>query len=333
MKHLGINTIRFAHRLIFTGLCSGLCVGLLGALLTQPAHADTRAVVVAGLGGNVEYNAAFSEQADTIVTALESITSSPEHVTLLIGADSNRAEILAHLQSLADEINAAAGGEDAIDTLVLIMIGHGNMNRDGWQFNVAGPDLSVVDLIGALAPINVAQEVIVASASASGGLLKSMSQPGRTLVTATKNGGETNAVRFTEYFAEALGSDSADLDRNELLTVREAFTFANDATQRYFEDQKLLASEHARLDGDDAVTVTLATLGALRDAKSNPVIAALLDERSVLEASFYAVRSRKSELASDTYYSELETVLIDIATLQRRIDAELANATSGESVE
>lgn len=326
------TTIRFARRLT----AAALCMGLIGISVTQSVHANTRAVVIAGLGGNTEYNAAFTNQANTMVAALESITVSSEHVTLLSGADSNRASILDALNALSDEIKQLADGDEAVDTLVLIMLGHGNMNRDGWQFNVSGPDLSVTDLIAAMAPINVAQEVIVVSASSSGGLLNAMSQPGRTLITATKSGGETNAVRFTEYFAQALGSDDADIDRNELLTVREAFTFANNATQRYFEDQKLLASEHARLEGDDGVNVTLATLGALRDAKSNPVIATLLDERSELEALFYSVKSRKSELAHDVYYDELESVLVKIATLQQQIDAELFatnESVPGESVE
>ncbi len=325
MKLHKATIIRCVYGMVF--------IGLLHALPLQFAAADTRAVIVAGLGGNAEYRAAFEQHSETMIGALQSTTTSPDHVTLLTGATSNRDSVLASLQLLTDEINELAGTEEAVDTVVLILIGHGNMNRDGWQFNVSGPDLSVVDLIGALAPINVAQEVIVASASASGGMLKSMSQPGRTIITATKSGGETIAVRFTEFFAEALGSDNADFDKNELLTVREAFTYANDATQSYFKDQKLLASEHARLEGDDAVSVTLATLGALRDAKSNPMIAALLDERSELEAAFYAVRSRKSELPEDTYYSELEAVLVQIATLQQRIDAELGNEPSGESVE
>jgi len=64
----------------------------------------------------------------------------------------------------------------------------------------------------------------------------------------------------------------------------------------------------------------LATLGALRDAKNNPTVAALLDERSVLEKEFYAVKAVKESLSNDDYYARLEEVLIRIAKLQREID-------------
>ncbi len=293
--------------------------------LPHSVAANTRAVVIAGLGGNVEYNSAFDEYSESIATALRSVSSAPEHVTYLVGPDANRSEFLNTLDSVSEEIKSLSDGSDAIDAFVLVMIGHGNMNRDGWQFNVAGPDVSVGDLIAALAPIEVANQVVVASTSASGGLLKPLTQPGRTVITATKSGGEINAVRFTEYFAESMNSAAADVDRNELLTVSEAFRFANDATQKYYEEQKLLASEHARLAGEDSVNYTLATLGALREAKDNPAVAALLEERSVLEKSFYEVKVSKPELSDEVYYQQLESVLLKIARLQKIIDATITN--------
>lgn len=290
-------------------------------LLSFNAAAATRAIVISGLGGNVEYNQAFDEQTGVAVDALQTITASPEHVVYLQGANANRESVLDTIDALVQEVSQLKASDDAIDTFVLVMMGHGNVNRDGWKFNLSGPDLSTSDLVGALAPLEVARQVIVASTSASGALLQALSQPGRTVITATKSGGELNAVRFTEYFAEALASDAADVDRNELLSVEEAFIFANNLTVRYYEEQKLLASEHARLDGGDATSVTLATLGALRDAQDNPAVAALLDERAILESSFYEVKARKSSMTDTDYYAELEAVLIDIATLQQQIDS------------
>jgi len=129
------------------------------------------------------------------------------HVTLLHGPDATREKVLAALQVIASESQAGERQQTAIDAFVLVMLGHANMNREGWQFNLPGPDLSVQDLIAALAPINIAQQVVVASTSSSGALLKVLEQPGRTLITATKSGGEINAVKFTEFFASALNSN------------------------------------------------------------------------------------------------------------------------------
>jgi len=289
--------------------------------------AETRALVVAGIGGNSNYETEFSEQADLIATALATLTTVPEHVTQLTLSEATREAILSALQSIENKSNES---DATIDTLILVFLGHGNTNRDGWQFNVSGPDFSVLDLVGSLAQMNIPQQVIVASTSSSGALLDVLDQPGRTLITATKSGGEINAVRFSEFFANALSSDKADVDRNELLTVKEAFTYANELTVKYYEDEVLLASEHARLLGADAVNVTLATLGALRDAKNNPAVAALLDERAELEAQFYAVKATKENSSSDDYYQRLEVVLVKIAALQQALDDAIR---SGESAE
>ena len=311
-----------------------LCLFMVGA----PAfvEANTRALVITGLGGNVEYNASFSEHSDAITEALRTLTAEPENVVHLVGETANRETFLSTMNKVVEEANELSESSNEIDTFVLIMIGHGNVNRSGWQFNVSGPDISVQDLVGALAPLNVGHEVIVAAASASGDLLEPLTQAGRTLVTATKSGGELNAVRFTQYFAAAMASDEADVDRNELLTVQEAFTFANNATQHYYTEQKLLASEHARFASPNNTTTTIATLGALRDAKNNPAIAALLDKRSLLEEAFYEVKASKSTRDSDEYYRELEEVLVEIATLQQTIDATLRESDStseSESIE
>jgi len=148
-----------------------------------------------------------------------------------------------------------------------------------------------------------------------------LSQPGRLVVTATKSGGELNAVRFPEFLAEAMESSVADVDRNELLTLAEVFRYSNEKTQSYYEDRKLLASEHARLTGDEPDRLTLAKLGALRTAKDNPEVATLLEERLVLEDAFIALKARKSDMGVSDYYAELEPLLVSIARLQMRIDS------------
>jgi len=307
----------------------GAVICLLANLIVLPAQASTRAVVIAGLGGNVEFDTAFSEHSEAISTALRTRTSELEHVTYLVGENANREAFLSAMDEVVQDANDLSESADAVETFVLVMIGHGNINRDGWQFNVSGPDISTTDLVAALAPLNVGREVIIASASSSGALLETLSQSGRTLVTATKSGGELNAVRFTEHLATAMASDQADVDRNELLTVEEAFTFANDATQQYYSEQKLLASEHARFVSNDDITTTIATLGALREAKNNPAVTALLNERSKLEKSFYAVKASKSTLDTDVYYAELEAVLVQIAELQQAIDSTINDSPAG----
>lgn len=275
------------------------------------AQANTAGIVISGLGGNADYAQAFAEQGRTMADALATLTADKQQFVWLDGSTSDRQVIL-------DAIDTQA--TLASDTFVLILLGHGSVDARGWRFNITGPDLSAEDLVGALAPVHAPQQLLIVATSASGALLDIMSQPGRTVVTATKSGGEINAVRFPEFLAEAMASSVADVDRNEILTIAEAWRYANQKTQEYYREHKLLASEHARLRGDNAAQLSVARLGALRDSLGDPAVAALLKKRLILEQEFHALRLRKSSLPSSDYYSRLERLLLSIARLQRSID-------------
>ncbi|MEE9321639.1 MAG: hypothetical protein V3U76_14420 [Granulosicoccus sp.] len=284
----------------------GSCV----LLLSMAANAETAAVVVAGLGGNPQYAESFEADSTLIAESLRSVAKEDQHITHF-ARDAARNHVLEAIESQ---------GALTVDTFVLVLLGHGSVDARNWRFNLTGPDLTTEDLVSALATVNATRQVIIVAASASGALLKILEQPGRVVITATKSGGELNAVRFPGWLAEAMGSTKADTDRNEILTVAEAFRYANQKTREYYEERKLLASEHARLSGDDAGSITLVRLGSLAKASDDLAVAKLLDERLILEESFRQLRARKSELPIDDYYQQLETLLLSIATLQQSID-------------
>lgn len=291
-------------------------------LCAIPASAQTYAVVVSGLGGNADYSAEFSESSDSFSSGLLSLDTDPSLI-ITLDESATRETILASIDTQIKRIQSdlQSGFVAASEPVfALIMTGHGNADNDSWRFNVSGPDLTSEDLIAALNTVPISRQLVVLAASASGAVLDSMSQLGRVLVTATKSGGEINAIRFHQYLGEAMESDVADYDRNEILTIAEAYRFAEARTQEYFEQQNLLSSEHSRIRGENADDIAVALLGSLRDAKDDPIVASLLDDRLNLEQTFKALRKRKSEMPVDEYYSELETLLLSIARLQQSID-------------
>lgn len=291
-------------------------------LCAIPASAQTYAVVVSGLGGNADYSAEFSESSDSFSSGLLSLDTDPSLI-ITLDESATRETILASIDTQIKRIQSdlQSGFVAASEPVfALILTGHGNADNDSWRFNVSGPDLTSEDLIAALNTVPISRQLVVLAASASGAVLDSMSQLGRVLVTATKSGGEINAIRFHQYLGEAMESDVADYDRNEILTIAEAYRFAEARTQEYFEQQNLLSSEHSRIRGENADDIAVALLGSLRDAKDDPIVASLLDDRLNLEQTFKALRKRKSEMPVDEYYSELETLLLSIARLQQSID-------------
>lgn len=289
-----------------------LCIVLMAVCANNVAMAKSTGLVVTGIGGNADYAKQFAAQGQSVVNALRTVSDAPEDFVLLQAEQATRVAVLAQLEKLAQMQG---------DTFFLIMLGHGTTDAEGWRFNLSGEDVTTEDLIGALADVDAATQLVLLGTSASGAVLDILSQPGRYVVTATKSAGELNAVRFPEYLAKAMESAVADTDRNEILTLAEAFRYANSQTQGYYEEQNLLASEHARLTGDEPERLALARLGSLRSAIDDPEVAKLLDERLLLEDEFLALKSRKPNMQTAVYYETLEPLLVSIARLQQKIDA------------
>ncbi len=293
-------------------------------ITSLPATASTYSVVVSGLGGTPEYTEAFEASSGSFAQALRSLDND-ELLTVQLDESATRVQILQAIEQMAGRIqtdinDASVQGQVIEPTFVLILTGHGNADSAGWRFNVAGPDLTTDDLVAALNVLPTSRQLLVLGASASGAALDTLSQLGRVLVTATKSGGEINAVRFHTYLAEAFQDDVADYNRNEILTIAEAFRFADARTREYYEQQNLLASEHARIRGEQSDEMAVALLGSLQNAKDDPAVAQLLDERLVLENAFKSLTERKPDMPVEDYYSELEELLLSIAELQQTID-------------
>lgn len=290
-----------------------VCISLFVSLcITNVAVAKATGLVVSGIGGNKDYAEQFEVQGQTIIDALRTISDEPDDFVLLQAEQATREALLTTLEKLSGVQS---------DSFFLILLGHGTVDAESWRFNLVGDDLTTEDLVGAMANVDAATQLVLLGTSASGAVLDVLSQPGRYVVTATKSAGEINAVRFPEYLAKAMESAVADTDRNEILTLAEVFRYTNTQTQGYYEEQKLLASEHARLTGDQPERLALARLGSLRSASDDPVVAKLLEERLLLEDKFLALKARKPDMQTALFYEELEPLLISIARLQQKIDA------------
>ena len=288
-----------------------LCAVFIGLFANGVVMANVTGLVVTGIGGNEDYDEQFEVQGRAVVNALRTVSDRPEDFVLLQAEQATRDALLEQMEKLA---------ELKSDTFFLFLIGHGSSDAETWRFNLPGPDLTTDDLVGALSGVDAATQLLLLGTSASGGMLDILSQPGRYVVTATKSAGEVNAVRFPEYLSKAMESAVADTDRNEILTLAEVFRYTNAQTQGYYEEQNLLASEHARITGHQPERLALARLGSLRNANDDPVVAKLLDERLQLEEEFLALKARKPDMQTAAFYEALEPLLVAIAVLQQKID-------------
>jgi hypothetical protein len=281
---------------------------------SAPVSAATYTVVVAGLGGEASYEQKFREHAAAVVSAAEKAAGSTANVISLTG-DTARAE------AVRREFKTIAGRMTANDSAVIVLIGHGTYDGENYRFNVPGPDLTDADLGRLFDGLPARDQLIINATSASGAALERWQKPRRVVITATKSGGEKTATRFAQFWAQAVASDAADINKDEIVTAAEAYEYASRQVEAAFKADTAMATEHARLVGDDAGRFTVARLGTAALAPENPEVAALLTQRGTIEQDLTRVKEQKTALPENQYYDELERVLVRLAMLQKEIDS------------
>lgn len=309
-----------------TGISRCLVSILFGVLCCEVVYAKAHIVIVGGLGGNTEYEESITETISAIEGSIAPgnrwVDTDAEFI-FLSGNDVSADRVLTEMQTVSENAHPE-------DQFVLMLIGHGSYDGEHYRFNIPGPDLTDVDLKRAIDAIGARQQLVVLATSASGVMLQQLEKPDRIVITATKSGGEINAVVFPEFWADALSTDKADYDRNEIVTVTEAFRFANNAVETYYKDRNLLASEHARLLGTGADQQPIALIGSLRNVGDNPKVAQLLTQRAELEQLYHALLEKKDDSKLNDYYDELQALMVRFARLQVEIDRETGWSESSE---
>jgi hypothetical protein len=290
----------------------GAFLCLLGCMaVAVSAHAEVYYVIVSGIGGQPSYEESFAESSHALAEAARRSVTEPDHVTVLSGADATREALTAELESLA-------GMAVEADSVAVFFIGHGSYDGEQYKLNLPGPDITGAELGELLAAISARSQLIVNTTSASGAVLEDWTVEGRTLITATRSGAERNATRFGAFWAEALSSDAADLNKNGIVTAQEAFDYTQRRVEDSFESDGALATEHPQLVGDEAQRFDAARLVAR--VVDTPELRALNEELEVLEQQIDALRLRREDMEPDEYLSELQDLLVELALVQRQID-------------
>jgi hypothetical protein len=289
-------------------------------------RADSYFLTVAGLGGEDQYEQRFTGWASDLNKLLKSEPGAK--VDTLSGKDATKANIEAKLRALTTT--------KADDSLVLVLIGHGTYDDLDYKFNLPGPDISATELASLLDKIP-AKQVVVNATSSSGGSLSVLQKPKRVVITATKAGSEKNATVFTRFFIEALRDPTADTDKNQSISVLEAFRYAEEKTGKYFETQKRLATEHALIEdlgkGEGVKTPSaengeglvagrqvLLHLGSVASIVNDPEKQKLLKRKDDLETQIDELKYRKAATPQREYQQQMRELLLNLAKVQEELD-------------
>ena len=285
------------------------------ALLLLPglAVADLKVVIVEGLGGEERYATQFEEQVGIVATASRALAGD-DNVAVFRNGDFTRDALLEHFADLDASMQSD-------DRLLLYLVGHGSYDDHQYKFNIAGPDLTDSDLHEMLEDLPGTNQLVVNTSSSSGATLERLKRDDRTIIAATRGGAERHATRFGHYFALSLSDGSADLDKNEVISAEEAFRFAERQVADYYERNGQLATEHPRLEGDQAARFSLARLGTVRPARTDAELERLVRRRDSLNDAIDGLRIRSDQLTIEAYQAELLQLMLELAVVEEDIEA------------
>ena len=301
-------------------------------LAAAPAAAQTHVLIVSGIGGEPRYQQRFMETGLAVAAAAEQRLHVPAERIRYLAEDAARDARIAGRSTkdaVAAELGRLAGAMEPRATLLIVLIGHGSGSAESPRINLPGPDLTAQDFAALLVPFATQQIIVVNATSASGDWVRILAGPNRAVITATRSAVEREETQFATQFAAALGSDDADRDKDGRLSLLEAFEYARLELARVYERDQRLRTEHALLEadgdgvgamepvlteGDGAAAAALFLGGTARAAEGG--LAAVRDS---LEREVIRLRSRKASLPADEYDRQLETLLLDLARVNREI--------------
>lgn len=282
-------------------------------LAAQHAQAALYVTIVQGLGGLEEYDEKFTDQEQKIYDASVSMTEAAM-VTAFTGEEATRENLLAHFQSLAQTMTDE-------DRAAIYLIGHGSYDGEFYKFNIPGPDITDADLAEIMDSLPGRNNFLVNTSSTSGAILDKLANDQRIIITATRNGNERNATEFGAYFADALSNEVADINKNNNVSIQEAFDFAERNVAEFFESEGKLATEHPQIRGEGAAQFSLARVQPVETSDEDPRIAALLERRVALDADIEELQLRRNEYTNAEYVERLQALILESAQVSEQIDS------------
>ena len=222
------------------------------------------------------------------------------------------------------------------DQLLVLLIGHGtSLDGDEAKFNLVGPDLSAGEWGELLRPVP-GRLVFVNTTAASFPFLRRLAAKGHVVLTATDAAAQQFETVFPEFFIKAFDDPAADLDRNNRVSMWEAFTYASAGVRQWFEQKGQLPTERPLLDDTGAgigreaqspgtdgalARVTYLEPDAALTLPADAALAGLIRRRAELETRLEELKARKESTPPDQYDAELEKLLVEIARIGAQIRA------------
>jgi hypothetical protein len=223
-----------------------------------------------------------------------------------------------------------------LDTLFVLLLGHGSWDGTDAKFNLVGPDLTANEWAALLAPVS-GKVVFVNTTPSSSPFLKALAGDKRVIITATDQPGQKYDTVFADAFVQALGATAADLDKDNRISMWEAFAYASRVVRLSYEQKQLLQPEHAVLDDDgdgtgrqatgegkDGTLASLTFIDAVVASRpADPELQQMVQKQEQLVMQLDALKKKKAQMKPEEYQPAWEALIIELATVSRDVRARL----------
>ncbi len=340
-----MNYIRSLTKRIAIGLAALACSAALAQVdLTAPGQnyfldrpeSTKYAMILAGPTVGEENKSQFRRWAFSLHDILaRDYGYSSDTISLLFdrgsaeGAGAERIDAACDLAGIQQEIARLQSLVKTGDQITIYLIGHGSGSEEESKFNIAGPDITGIQFAEMLDVFDQQDLVIVNTTSASYGFSASLSSEGRVVISSTRSSSEKYDPIFSNYFIEALDNRNGDRDKNNRVSMLEAFNYAKSNVEEFYEEQGRLASEHAGLDDNGDALFSLNPTTAEIDGRLAEIayIDNLVDDTAGLSAeairlksrmqdlerSVFILRGRKADFLEADYWQQMEVLLVELA--------------------
>ncbi len=307
-----------------------------GQYFVNAPNADKYAVILVGPTVGDENKQRFRQWAFSLHDILgRDYGYSSQAITLLhdkgenLGAGYERVDGATTQAGITAAFSTLAATVKTGDQVTVFLIGHGSGADEEAKFNIVGPDMTGAQFAAILDQFKQQNIVVVNSTSASYGFSAALSGEGRVVISATRSPSEKFDPIFSRYFIEALDSRNGDRDKNNRVSMLEAFNYAKVSVDNWYEEQGRLASEHAGLDDNGDSLFSLSPVVADADGRLAEIayIDSLVDDAADLssaalalksrmqevERSIFILRGRKADFIEADYWQQMEVLLLDLA--------------------
>jgi hypothetical protein len=304
------------------------------SMAPAPAAAEGAryAVIIQGASGEDQYATLHRGWVNSLTTILrDRFKFDAQHLTLLVeqpgpGEERATAENVRTLMArLSKQMTAQ-------DLLFVILIGHGGGDGADAKFNLIGPDLTIAEWNALLKPA-AGRVAFVDTTSSSFAFVQGLAGPNRIVITATSSYAQRYHTVFPDAFIKALTADAADADKNNRVSLLEAFTYASRLVVQHYEQAGTMATETSVMDdtGDGVGRMATATgpdgsvagftyLDAVEVPKvADPETQKLLLRQQELTEQVDDLRRRRTMMGAQDFDSLFEKLIIELSLVSRDV--------------